>query len=213
MPTSVPPLDRTALARISGSTLGHYEESAESFWHGTRDHDVTQNIDALLRHIHGEPPFAILDLGCGPGRDLIALSALGHAPVGLDGCAAFVEMARRHSGCEVWHQDFLDLALPAGRFHGVFANASLFHVPAQELPRVLRQLRACLAPTGVLFASNPRGHDQEGFQDRRYGAYLAEDTWRGHCLEAGFVELESYHRPAGRPRSQQPWFASVWRRV
>ena len=39
------------------------------------------------------------------------------------------------SGCEVWQQDFLKLDLPAQTFDGVFANASLFHVPAQELPR------------------------------------------------------------------------------
>ena len=39
-------------------------------------------------------------------------------------------MARAHSGCEVWQQNFLALDLPAGRFDGVFANASLFHVPA-----------------------------------------------------------------------------------
>ena len=50
-----------------------------------------------------------------------------------------VAMARAHSGCEVWQQDFLALDLPDGRFDGVFANAALFHVPSQALPRVLRR--------------------------------------------------------------------------
>jgi len=47
-------------------------------------------------------------------------------------------MARADTGCEVWLQDFLALDLPRRRFDGIFANASLFHVPPQELPRVLR---------------------------------------------------------------------------
>ncbi len=207
-----PVLDAAALERITQSTLGHYEDNARAFWEGTRDHDVDQNIETLLRHLVGSPPFVLLDLGCGPGRDLIALGKRGHLAVGLDGSRAFVEMARLHSGCEVLHQDFLALDLGSQRFDGVFANASLFHVPAQELPRVLGELHRCLKPRGVLFASNPRGDDREGFQDRRYGSYLSEATWRRHCASAGFVELESYYRPAGRPRAEQPWFASAWRR-
>jgi hypothetical protein len=66
------------LERIARLTLAHYEERADAFWQGTRDHDVSQNIAALLDHIRGEPPFRILDFGCGPGRDLKAFAALGH---------------------------------------------------------------------------------------------------------------------------------------
>ncbi|HEX7700907.1 MAG TPA: class I SAM-dependent methyltransferase, partial [Kofleriaceae bacterium] len=93
-------------------TLRHYEANAESFWEGTRDHDVSQNIDAFLSAITDPPPFRILELGCGPGRDLKTFAARGHEPIGLDGCARFVEMARVVSGCDVWLQDFLELTLP-----------------------------------------------------------------------------------------------------
>jgi SAM-dependent methyltransferase len=201
-------LDIEALTR---RTLEHYERSAEDFWRGTRDHDVSQNIGALLRHIEGEPPFTILDFGCGPGRDVKAIADLGHVAVGLDGSARFVEMARAYSGCEVLQQDFLKLKLPAGRFDGVFANAALFHVPGQELPRVLRELRATLRPRGVLFSSNPRGHNEEGWNQERYGAYWDLETWRRDLAAAGFIELEHYYRPAGLPRERQPWLATVWR--
>lgn len=121
-------------------------------------------------------------------------------------------MARADTGCEVLRQDFLNLDLPPGRFHGIFANASLFHVPSQELPRVLGQLRKSLKPRGVLFSSNPRGENQEGWNRGRYGAYHDLEQWRRHMTEAGFSELEHYFRPAGLPREQQPWLASVWRR-
>jgi len=196
---------------VSVRTLEHYDRNAEDFWRGTRDHDVSQNIGALLRHIEGEPPFTILDLGCGPGRDLKAIADLGHVAVGLDGSARFAEMARAYGGCEVLQQDFLKLQLPAGRFDGVFANAALFHVPGQELPRVLRELHATLKPRGVLFSSNPRGDNEEGWNQERYGAYWALETWRRYLAAAGFAELTHYYRPAGLPRERQPWLATVWR--
>src|SRR5437764_1434724 len=127
-------LSSAELAKVRSSTLGHYQRSADSFWEGTRDHDVSQNVAALLRHILAPPPHAVLDLGCGPGRDLITFRGLGCEAVGLDGAEIFVRMAREHSGCEVWQQDLLALELPLARFDGVFANAVLFHVPSQELP-------------------------------------------------------------------------------
>jgi SAM-dependent methyltransferase len=199
-------------AHIVELTLQHYNQRAQEFRAGTQSHDVSQNIGALLRHIDANPPYRILDFGCGPGRDLRAFAALGHQAVGLEGAAQFVSMARADSGCEVWQQDFLQLDLPLGYFDGVYANASLFHVPGRELPRVLGQLHATLKHGGVLFSSNPRGDNQEGWNGGRYGAYHDLAAWRGYLTGAGFVELEHYYRPTGLPFEQQPWLASVWRK-
>ena len=206
-------LEPDAVAAIVSRTLDSYGQRADAFWEGTRDHDVSQNIQALLRYIESEPPFTILDLGCGPGRDLKTLAELGHTAIGIEGLERFAAMARDHSGCEVWQQDFLKLDLPPERFDGVFANAALFHVPSQELPRVLAELRATLKPRGVLFSSNPHGNDEEGWNRGRYGAYHRIETWRRYVSSAGFVELEHYYRPDGLPRDQQPWLATVWRKV
>ncbi|GAC1532431.1 MAG: class I SAM-dependent methyltransferase [Polyangiales bacterium] len=205
------PLSAGELAALAARTVAHYDGKARSFAEATRDHDVTQNYAALLDAIEGPPPFTILDLGCGPGRDLAYFAGLGHVAVGLDASASFVEMARASTGCEVLHQSFLDMKLEASRFHGIFANASLFHVPTQELGRVLRTLHAALRPRGVLFCSNPRGADTEGFSGERYGAFLTLETWRTYVTAAGFTELSHYSRPAGKPRAEQPWLATVWR--
>ena len=201
------------LKDLAAKTLDHYNQNAEGFFAGTIDHDVEQNINSLLSYIEGNAPFKILDVGCGPGRDLKVFVELGHIAVGLEGASRFVDMAQAYSGCEVWCQDFLALDLPDNHFDGVFANASLFHVPSQELPRVLLALYSTMKAGGVLFSSNPRGDNQEGWNGGRYGAYYNLETWRGFMLTAGFVELSHYYRPPGVPRDQQPWLASVWRKI
>ena len=207
------PLTREELDHIAASTLAHYDARAEDYWQGTRDHDVSQNIATLLRHIERAAPLSILDLGCGPGRDLKTFSELGHKAIGLEGAPQVAALARAHSGCVVWEQNLLALDLPTAEFDGVFANAVLFHVPSAELPRVLLALRATLKPGGVLFSSNPRGQGQEGWQGGRFGAFHDLAAWRRYMAAADFTELEHYFRPDGLPREQQPWLASAWRAV
>jgi len=206
------PLTRPELDSIAAKTLAHYDANAQSFWEGTRDHDVTQNRAALLNAIEAPPPFTLLDVGCGPGRDLMAFTALGHHAVGLEGSPPLAALAREHSGCEVLEQNLLAMDLPAAHFDGVFANAVLFHVPSQELPRVLKELHATLKPGGVFFSSNPRGQGQEGWNGERYGSYYDWESWQRFVSAAGFVALHHYLRPPGLPPEQQPWLASVWRK-
>jgi len=133
--------------------------------------------------------------------------------VGLDGSQQFIAMARSHSQCEVLHQDFLAMQLPESRFDGVFANASLFHVPSQELPKVLLQLFQTLKPRGVLFSSNPRGNNEEGMSGGRYEYFFDLDSWRDYLTSAGFEVVGHYYRPPGLPRPKQLWLATVWRKA
>ena len=208
------PVDRPCsdLEHIEGNTLDHYEGSAESFWLGTRDHDVSQNIDAFLQALPKGRALDILDLGCGPGRDLCTFKDLGHRPIGLDGSKRFCQMAHQLSDCPVLHQQFLSLALKEGSFDGIFANASLFHIPSSELPRVLGQLHRALRPDGILFSSNPRGNS-EGWNGPRYGHYMELGPTEVFLKKAGFDIMHHYYRPEGLPREQQPWLAIVSRRM
>lgn len=199
------------MKETSRRTVNHYQDHAQAYRDGTWDHDVSQNRDALLAAIGAAGPVDILDLGCGPGRDLVAFQAMGHRPVGLDGCAAFVEMARQQTGLTVLHQDILDLKLPAAAFDGVFANAVLFHIPSAQLPAVLTSLRHSLRPGGVLFSSNPRGQGQEGWNGQRYGCYYSWEQWAQHLEHAGFEYIHHFYRPTDKPPQEQHWLASLWR--
>jgi len=200
------------LQLIAYKNIGHYEQNAISYYEGTKDHDVSQNIEALLRAIQTQPPFQILDFGCGPGRDLQTFTQLGHIATGLEGSQHSAQIARTNSACEVLVQDFFSLDLPENTFDGVFANASLFHIPNQLLPQVLDDLWKCLKPKGILFSSNPRGNNAESWYGERFGSYHDLASWRSFMTNAKFTEVEYYYRPSNLPFEQQHWLASVWRK-
>ena len=205
-------LSKSELDIVSSTTIQHYEVNANAFWEGTKDHDVGQNYKALLSHLPPQANLEILDFGCGPGRDVRYFKSLGHNPTGLDGCMQFCKRVRETTGCPTLQQDFLALKLLPQSFHGVFANASLFHIPAQELVRVLKDLHGALKPGGVLFSSNPRG-EGEGWNGGRFGNYMELEEYTKILTEAGFQLIHHYYRPEGPPRSEQHWLAVVSRKV
>jgi SAM-dependent methyltransferase len=199
------------LVKKESLTIEHYDNNADAFWEGTKDHDVTQNIQMFLDALPKGKPLDIFDLGCGPGRDLHYFKSLGHNPVGLDGSKKFCDMAQQYSGCPTLHQNFSGIDLADYQFNGVFANASLFHVPKAKLADVLKTIYASLAPNGILFMSNPRGQG-ELWQGQRYGHYMELETCESYIEQAGFKVLHHYYRPEGLPRDKQPWLAIVCQR-
>ena len=199
------------LEEIENLTIGHYEDNAESFRIGTKDHDVSQNIAAFLGALPKGKQLDILDFGCGPGRDLNVFKQMGHRPTGLDGSKEFCKMTQKLSKFTILHQKFLHLELEDNSFDGVFANASLFHVPSLELSRVLKEIHSALRKGGILFSSNPRG-STEGWQGQRYGHYMEFEESEIYLKKNGFKILDHYYRPSGKPRELQPWLAIVSQR-
>ena len=102
----------------------------------------------------------------------------------------FVQMARAHAGVPVLHQDFHALDLSPASFDGIFANASLFHVPTAHLPRSSSTCTRRSSPGGALFCSNPRPPEsepsREGFLGERYASHLDLEDWRALFTAAGF---------------------------
>ncbi|MCH1520298.1 MAG: class I SAM-dependent methyltransferase [SAR324 cluster bacterium] len=199
------------LVEIERLNIAHYDENAESYRIGTKDHDVSQNIDALLDALPKEKTLDILDFGCGPGREMSVFKSMGHRPVGLDGSKEFCKMAEQQSGCPTLNQQFLKLELEEKRYDGIFANASLFTVPSQELPRVLKDLHSALRKDGILFSSNPRGN-AEGWQGQRYGHYMEFEASETFLQQSGFKIIKHFYRPEGIPREHQQWLAIVSQR-
>ncbi|MBL4603405.1 MAG: class I SAM-dependent methyltransferase [Emcibacteraceae bacterium] len=195
--------------KIEKITFDDYNGKASKFWENTKDHDVSQNYTAFLAPFDGKKSLDILDFGCGPGRDILYFKSIGHNPVGLDGASEFCEMARKLTGCRVLEQSFNDLDLVENSFDGVFANASMFHVPRKNLAKVLKDLYKALRPNGILFTSNPRGDDDGWQRPGRYGNFMQYDQSLVYLEDAGFKIIDHYYRPPNLPRDQQNWLAMV----
>jgi hypothetical protein len=181
-------------------TLGHYDASAEAFWEGTRDHDVRQNVAALLRHLEGPGPFAILDLGCGPG------SRPRHLPRPRSrGDRRRRRGALRRDGAR------------AERLRGLAAEPARARAARGALRRHLRQ-RGAAARAGERAAARAAGAARDAEAARRavqldparprrggleqppLQRLPRAGAWQRHGAEAGFVELEHFYgpRPAAR---------------
>jgi SAM-dependent methyltransferase len=202
------------MEQLEHVTIAEYQTTAESFRDGTWDHDVSQNRAALIAAMPNNPG-RILDFGCGPGRDIVAFQSEGHDVIGLDATPAFVEMAQQIGG-EVWQQNFLNLDLPEQFFDGIFANASLLHVPQSDMLRVLKDLYRSLIPGGAILMSLARGQG-EGFVDRltgqRYTSYWEYETIAPLLEQAGFSIGHHYYRPPGLPQPMQSWVVVVAKRA
>lgn len=192
-------------------TIAAYERMAADYAEDTRNRDLSADYALFFRYMKSAAPLDLLDLGCGPGRDLSHFKQLGHRATGLDGSARLVEMAEA-TGCPVLHQDFLKLDLPPSAFDGVFASASLFHIPPDSLHGVLAALLQTLRPGGVLFMLNPRGRNEKGWMGERFCTYLRLGTWMRYMRSAGFAYLAHEYRPLGVTRQRQQWLSSVWRK-
>ena len=120
--------------RVSEVTIAYYDRMAEAYWDGTRDHDVSQNYTAFLDAIENDPPYSILDLGCGPGRDLHHFRLFGHNAVGLDGSPA--------SPPSETASDLADFHQREGKAHG-------FAGKGREIGPALRSDRTLPKPTCV----------------------------------------------------------------
>ena len=148
-------LNSQDLNKISLLTLEHYNRHAEEFWDGTRLHDVSQNVESLLQHIEGKPPYSTLAAGLGATSKRSPSEAIMRSAWKAPSISS--PWREPIAGAKYGGKIFLSSHCPAKYFDGVFANAALFHIPRQELPRVLLELHATLKPGGVLFSSNPRG--------------------------------------------------------
>ena len=191
--------------------IDYYQQNAGTFFADTVEVDMTplycRFLPLLPERAH------ILDAGCGSGRDARAFAKLGHHVTAFDACSPLVAMAEAHLGQRVHCLRFQDISWQ-DEFDGIWACASLLHVPAVGLPDVMRRLRKALHRGGILYTSFKYGGGEREHHGRRFTdldeAGLAALLRRVPGLELMESWISGDLRPA---RESDRWLNTLLRRT
>lgn len=171
------------------NTLSYYSTNAITFSEGTVSVDFTTTQERFLQYL--APGSSILDFGCGSGRDAKYFAERGYKVTATDGCAELVALASEYSGLPVKQLLFSDLA-EVEAYDGVWACASILHLPKAELVDVLQKITTALRPGGYLYTSFKYG-DFEGERHGRYFTDMTEASFRDLLeLVPGLVVVEEW---------------------
>ncbi|MBC3887809.1 methyltransferase domain-containing protein [Acetobacterium paludosum] len=174
---------------MMNKTLDYYNQTAREFIRGTIDADFSALHQRFLSQLpeHGH----ILDLGCGSGRDAKAFLDLGYTVTAIDGSPECCRLAGAYIGQPVLCLTFDALDFDQA-FDGIWACASLLHVPYGELTAIFLKLVKALKPGGILYASFKYG-DFEGDRNGRYFTDLDEERLKA-LLEpvVGLTVVETF---------------------
>ena len=147
----------------------YYRAHAEEFCRRSAALSMENSYEPFLEHIpsHGR----ILDAGCGSGRDSVEFMRRGYDVMAIDASPAMIQCARSQ-GVDARLLTFQRMRFTQ-EFDGIWACASLLHVPQAEIPAVLRRLAKALRRTGVLYASLKSGHGEKIAEDGRFFSYFS----------------------------------------
>lgn len=161
-----------------------------------------------------QPSARVLDIGCGAGRDLKELSQRGFCVLGVDYSTRLAKIARAYSKQDVIVADIRSLNLLEGEFDGIWAVASLFHIPRSEISQVLRQLYRFLRSGGVLLTSMQEGEGHEIAQDGRHFELYLPKEWETLLRTIGFKILQCQEgtRRDETGRGEIIWFVTISRK-
>lgn len=190
--------------------MDYYQHNAKSFFEATVDVDMSPLYQRFLPLL--PPAGRILDAGCGSGRDLRAFAKLGYRVTAFDAAPALVALAEAYAGQPVFRARFQDIDWRES-FDGVWACASLLHLPAAELPDALGRLATALVSGGVMYASFKYGHGEREDQGRHFTdldeAGLSELHHRVANLQPLDVWITADQRPG---RENERWLNALLRR-
>jgi SAM-dependent methyltransferase len=189
----------------------YYQQHADTFFDDTVEVDMTPLYGPFLPLL--AEGAAILDAGCGSGRDSLAFAKLGYSVTAFDASPALVALAEQHSGQPVHCLRFQDMTW-RDAFDGIWACASLLHVPTVDLPDVMGRLRAALKPGGILYASFKYGSGERAHHGRRFTDL--DEPGLAALLEQvpGLEPVETWTTSDRRPgRESERWLNSLLRRA
>lgn len=150
------------------STIKYYDENATTFFENTKDADMRKVYELFLKYL---PSGArILDLGCGSGRDTKSFLQAGFDVVAVDGSIEMVKLSTEYTGRQTLHLTFDEMNFKE-EFDGVWACASLLHVPRNCIDSVLKKIYFALKKGGIFYSSYKYGNKEEMKNGRFFNSY------------------------------------------
>lgn len=180
-------------------STNYYNDNAASFYERTINADVSDWYEKFLTYV--KAPAKILDAGCGVGRDAKYFMSLGFDVSAFDGSLEMAKIASRVLKKDVRHLLFQDISYK-NEFDAIWANASLLHVPFEELREVFEKLRLALKPGGILFASFNYGSGSRNKEKRTFYDFNEESILP---QLSGLFEPLSIWKSRDTRNSQKAW--------
>lgn len=197
------------------ATRAFYELDARRYANETQAYSLVPLWDSFSSLL----PTAghILDLGCGAGRDLKEFSCRGFRVLGVDYSSPLASIAEEFSQQEVRVCSFEEMDFAPACFDGIWAVASLLHVPRDAISPLLAKLHSLLRTDGVLLTSMQQGKQREFSDDGRMFELYEPLEWESLLDAAGFSVLqrqETVSRVGNRGTGQREikWFVTICRK-
>jgi SAM-dependent methyltransferase len=189
-------------------TLAYYDRRAADFAGQTAGLDLGPLYDRFLRYVR--PGGLILDAGCGPGRDALAFAERGYEVVAFDASEEMVRLARTRVGdrAVVHHMHFNDVSWHR-QLDGIWACASLLHVPSALFPDAASRLVGALRPGGAWYMSFKLGKGERRADGRLFVDHT-EATLRSALSGFPVNIADAWHSTDLRPgRQAERWLNAV----
>lgn len=190
-------------------TLDYYDKNAESYASGTADIEFSEIQELFLSEL--KDGAAILDFGCGSGRDTKYFLQKGYQVTALDGSAELCGIAEEKSGISVMQMDFNDFD-EQDKYDGIWACSSILHLPKQELKNVLLHMEEALHNNGIIYTSFKYG-DLSEMRNGRFFTDFTEDTFMAFISEVEQLVVEKLWITSDvRPgRQDEKWLNMILR--
>jgi len=188
-------------------TTGYYRQNAESFFAKTVAVEMGPIYDRFLPRI--SEGGHILDAGCGSGRDSRAFMARGYSVTAFDASPELARLASGHIGQEVRVMRLEEIEWRQA-FDGIWACASLLHVPSPALPAVMTRLAAALKPGGIMYVSFKHGRGEREYRGRRFTDLDEPGLSALLAQVSGLTPIETWVSGDLRPgRAAESWLNAV----
>ena len=204
-------------------TLNSYNLTAKAYAKSVEQFVLQDKLDKFVSQIMQSSsedfkPY-ILDLGCGSGRDLVELSKRNCKVMGVDFSEELLDIAKQNMpNAELIKSDMRTYSSSYDEFDGVWANASLLHIPKNEITDLISNIYNMLKLKGVLFTSIKEGVGEEIIEDKRYEGnprkffvYYEKNEMEEILKSAGFQDIESEYASVDNSYMTHP-FISIFAR-